>query len=88
MGRRDPAQAVDHELVQHGQVLTVGWDGTVKTNTWESGITQLGSEDQIAQSGFEFRKGLTGKKVGSQVVVIENEGGAAQVSVIDILGVN
>ena len=84
-GTGDEVKASDGVV---GQVLTVGWDGTVKTNTWESGITQLGSEDQIAQSGFEFRKGLTGKKVGSQVVVIENEGGAAQVSVIDILGVN
>ncbi|MBL3700233.1 peptidylprolyl isomerase [Leucobacter luti] len=71
-----------------GQVLSVGWDGTVEQNTWESGLIAMGTEDQIAQSGFAFRTALTGATVGSQVVVIENEGDQARVVVVDIIGVN
>ena len=71
------------------QVLTVGWDGQVRQNTWESGLIALGTEQQIAQSGFTLRTELTGQRIGSQVVVVENlEGGSPQVSVVDILGTN
>ena len=71
-----------------GQVLSVGWDGEQRTNTWESGLVALGTEEQIAQSGFTFRGELTGKTVGSQVVIIDNSTGDPQVVVVDILGVS
>lgn len=70
------------------QVLSVGWDGTPQQNTWNTDLTALGSEEQIAQSGNTFRTELTGKKVGSQVVIVENVGDSARVVVVDILGVN
>ncbi|MBK0421408.1 peptidylprolyl isomerase [Leucobacter sp. CSA2] len=71
------------------QVLTVGWDHQITNNTWDTGIAGLGNEQQISQSGFTYRTELTGKKVGSQVVVIDDpQGGKPSVSVIDILGVN
>ncbi|MBL3687158.1 peptidylprolyl isomerase [Leucobacter zeae] len=74
------------------QVLSVGWDGSEKRNTWAAGALSgeniLGNEDQVAQSGNTFRAELTGKTVGSQVVVVENEKGAEpQVVVVDILAV-
>ena len=79
--------AADDNVI--GQVLTVGWDGQVRQNTWESGLIALGTEEQVSQSGFTFRTELTGQKVGSQIVVVENvEGGSPQVSVVDILGTN
>lgn len=71
-----------------GQVLAVGWDGTPQQNTWNTGLMALGSEDQISQSGNTFRTELTGAQLGSQVVIVENEGGAARVVVVDVLGVN
>ncbi|WP_244303340.1 hypothetical protein [Leucobacter coleopterorum] len=77
------------------QVTEVLWDPTVTDNsqkllsdTWTDGLKALGNEDQIAQSGNTFRTELTGKTVGSQVVVIENTGGEARVLVVDILGVS
>ncbi|UOQ58445.1 peptidylprolyl isomerase [Leucobacter allii] len=71
------------------QVLQVSWDGSVKLNTWDTGLTALGTEDQIAQSGYTFRSELTGKQIGSQVVVVEAlDGGDAQVVVVDIVGVS
>lgn len=70
------------------QVLSVGWDGQISQNTWAEGPAALGTEDQVAQSGNTFRAELTGKTVGSQVVVVENVDGAARVVVVDILGVN
>lgn len=71
------------------QVLSVGWNGEERTNTWESGLMALGTEEQIAQSGHAFRTELTGKTVGSQVVIIDHEQGEeAQVVVVDIVGVN
>lgn len=71
------------------QVLTVGWDQQVRQNTWESGLIALGTEAQIEQSGFAFRTELTGHKIGSQVIVVENVADASpQVSVVDILGTN
>lgn len=69
-----------------GQVLSVGWDGEQRTNTWESGLVALGTEEQMAQSGYTFRGELTGKTVGSQVVIIDNSTGDPQVVVVDILG--
>ncbi|WP_125098485.1 peptidylprolyl isomerase [Leucobacter chromiireducens] len=71
-----------------GQVLSVGWDGTVQQNSWTQGLMSFGSEADVAQSGNTFRAELTGKQVGSQVVIVENEGGSARVVVVDILGVN
>lgn len=71
------------------QVLEVDWDGTERTNSWNTGLMGLGNEDQIEQSGFTYRTALTGQQVGSQVVVVENvKGGTPRVLVIDILGVN
>ncbi|MFT4231408.1 MAG: peptidylprolyl isomerase [Leucobacter sp.] len=79
--------AADDNVI--AQVLSVGWDGEEETNTWDTGLTALGAEDQIDQSGFGFRTELTGKTVGSQVVVIENEeGDQPRVVVVDIVGVN
>lgn len=78
--------AADSNVI--GQVLSVGWDGQITQNTWTEGLAALGTEDQIAQSGNTFRAELTGKTVGSQVVVVENVDGAARVVVVDILGVN
>ncbi|GAA1613459.1 peptidylprolyl isomerase [Leucobacter chromiireducens] len=71
-----------------GQVLSVGWDGTVQQNSWTQGLMSFGTEEQVAASGNTFRAQLTGKQVGSQVVIVENEGGSARVVVVDILGVN
>lgn len=71
------------------QLLEVDWDGQERTNTWDTGLMGLGNEEQIAQSGFTYRTALTGQRVGSQVVVVENlEDGTPRVLVIDILGVN
>lgn len=71
-----------------GQVLSVSWDGAVQQNSWTQGLMSFGTEDQVAASGNTFRAELTGKQVGSQVVIVENEGGSARVVVVDILGVN
>lgn len=71
------------------QVLAVGWDGTEQENTWDTGLKLLYTEADIAQSGTTYRAELTGKPVGSQVVIVENEDGAnARVVVVDILGVS
>lgn len=76
------------------QVMVVGWDGTPRMNTWNPedaqnyGLKALQSEDMIAQTGYTFRSELTGKTVGSQVVIVENIDGNAQVVVVDIIGVN
>lgn len=70
-----------------GNVLTVGWDGQQLKNTWEASPENLGSEEQIEQSGATFRAELTGYPVGSQVVVIEPGEGSPRVSVIDILAI-
>ncbi|WP_449280718.1 peptidylprolyl isomerase [Leucobacter sp.] len=79
--------AADDNVI--AQVLSVGWDGEERTNTWESGLIAIGTEDQIEESGHTFRGELTGKTVGSQVVIIDHEQGEeAQVVVVDIIGVN
>ncbi|QIM16462.1 peptidylprolyl isomerase [Leucobacter insecticola] len=76
------------------QVLAVGWDGNKRMNTWDPedfqnfGLKALQSEDLISQTGYTFRPELTGKTVGSQVVIVENVDGNAQVVVVDIIGVN
>lgn len=71
------------------QVLAVGWDGMEQENTWDTGLKLLYTEADIAQSGVTYRAELTGKPIGSQVVVVENEGDAnARVVVVDILGVS
>lgn len=67
------------------QVLTVGWDGVEQKNTWTSGPVNLGSEAQMDRSGITFRPEVTGRTVGSQLVVIEGDGAGARVSVVDIL---
>lgn len=74
-----------------GQVMIVGWDGSVSTNSWNSGVMSLGTEEQIAESGYDWRAELTGATIGSQVVIVQNEGddaSAAQVVIVDILAVN
>jgi len=68
-----------------GNVLTVDWDGRQQQNTWEQGPLNLGTEADVANSGFSFRSELTGYPVGSQVIVIEPGEGTARVSVVDIL---
>lgn len=68
------------------QVLEVGWDGRLGMNTWAQGnVEQLFGESQIPMTGLTFREALTGQKVGSQVVVIENVPEGARVLVVDIL---
>lgn len=74
--------AADQRIV--GQVLTVGWDGEERKNTWAQGPEAFGTEDEPEVS---FRKQLTGHPVGSQVVVIEAGESGPQVSVVDILAV-
>jgi hypothetical protein len=77
------------------QVTEVLWDPSLTdnsqklvTNTWNEGLKALGNEEQIAESGTTYRTELTGKTVGSQVVVVENTDGKARVIVVDILGVS
>lgn len=88
----DGAVVTDTENVV-AQVTEVLWDPSVTDNaqkllsdTWTDGLKALGNEEQIAQSGNTFRTELTGKTVGSQVVILENTGGKARVLVVDILG--
>ena len=84
-GDGERVEASDNVIAQ---VLTVGWDGVQRLNTWDTGLVALGTEEQTEQSGYTFRGELTGKTVGSQVVVVENRDGDAQVVVVDILGTN
>lgn len=66
-----------------GNVLTVGWDGTDRRNTWESSIIELGSESIPAD--FSLREALTGQTVGSRVVILDPNDGDPQVHVVDII---
>ena len=69
------------------QVLVVGWDGNIVSNTWgQSGPQLLQTEDEAAAQGMNFRAELTGKTAGSQVVITEG-GDEARVIVVDILAV-
>lgn len=67
------------------QLLSVSWDGKQLVNTWQDGGPQaIGGEDVSAQQGLNFRSELTGKRVGSQVVITEG-GDDARVLVVDVL---
>lgn len=67
------------------QALTVGWDGRLESNTWDSsGPELIGNEEEAGQQQISYRGELTGKKVGSQVVITEG-GDRARVIVVDIL---
>ncbi|MFC5338168.1 peptidylprolyl isomerase [Leucobacter denitrificans] len=69
------------------QVLIVGWDGNIVSNTWgQSGPQMLQGEEEATAGGVNFRSELTGKKAGSQVVITEG-GDDARVIVVDILAV-
>lgn len=69
-----------------GNVLTVGWDGTERGNTWGTSVAEFGTEAQPGK-GFEFRAALTGQRVGSQVVVLDPNNGDPVVRVVDIIAV-
>lgn len=75
---------VGAEQVVIAQVLTVSWNRDIVENTWETGPKSLGTE---ASPEVNFRDQLTGKTVGSQVVIMTPSEGGAQVSVVDILSV-
>lgn len=67
------------------QMLVVSWDGTSLVNTWaSSGPQPVPGEEQAAAQGLQFREALTGKRVGSQVVITEG-GEDGRVLVVDIL---
>lgn len=81
-GTGETVSAEDAVLVQ---VLSVDWEGNVVNNTRDiGGPQQVLSEEESAASGVSFRGELTGKKIGSQVVVIEG-GDSARVTIVDIL---
>lgn len=68
-----------------GQALTVNWNsGSVVSNTWESGITGFGSEEN-ANPQYGFRAQLTGYPVGSQLVILDPNKGDPLVHVVDII---
>lgn len=76
----------EDSVVAH--VLEVDWQGNEIANSWNTGPMGLGTEEQISQSGYAYRAALTGQRVGSQVVIIENTGDTVPtVRVVDILGV-
>lgn len=83
-GKGAPVEA-DQTIVGH--VLTVSWDGSVLTNSWNTGWQSFGTEAQMQESSITYRDQLTGHPVGSQVVVIEPNDGNPRVSVIDIVAV-
>lgn len=68
-----------------GKVLTVGWDGTERSNSWSSGPSSLGSED--APGDFALRAELNGQTIGSRVVILDPNDGDPLVHVVDILAV-
>ena len=78
-------ETIDAESRILVQMLAVTWEGAVVTNTWADGGPQLlpGVTESEAQ-GLNFRGELTGKKIGSQVVITEG-GENARVLVIDVL---
>lgn len=75
-------QATDRVVLQ---ALTIGWDGTVQSSTWDTGSVQpAGTEEEAKLQGDTVRAALTGVPVGSQVVITEG-GDNARVHVIDVL---
>lgn len=80
-----PTVAATDNLVV--QVLEVDWDGTVKLNSWETGPMGIGNEAESVQAGTTYRTALTGKNVGSQVVVLEKQGEVERAVVVDILAI-
>ena len=69
------------------QTQTVSWaDPTTATGTWEDGSPTT----QTLSDGTALSKELVGRKVGSQVIVLlpksDTQSGAAEVTVVDILG--
>lgn len=82
LGTGETVKAEDSVI---GQILTVGWGGTIERNSWSTGPLNLGNEAGASTPQSSFRTELTGVPVGSQVVVIEPAEGGARVSVIDIL---
>jgi hypothetical protein len=77
------AKVRDQDIVI-AQVLTVGWNGEIVENSWESGPRSLGS---IEQPLALFRDQITGAPVGSQLIVMVPSESGVQVSVVDILSV-
>lgn len=77
--------AVAPEDYMIGHVLTVGWDGTERANTWDTGLAEIGSESQPAS--YDFRPLLTGQTVGSRVVIIDPNDGDPLVHIVDIVAV-
>ncbi|MGR4009833.1 peptidylprolyl isomerase [Leucobacter sp. 1207-22] len=72
----------DTDIVQVN-AMGVNWaDQSVFVNTWDSGMTAPLGADQGADP---LRAALTGQKVGSQVVVMTDVGGQAQVFIMDIV---
>lgn len=67
-----------------GQALTVGWDGNVVANTWESGVTGFGTVEG-PNPEFGFREALDGYPVGSQLVILDPNDGDPVVHVVDII---
>ncbi|MBN9612214.1 MAG: hypothetical protein J0H64_01885 [Actinobacteria bacterium] len=68
-----------------GQALTVNWNNrSVASNTWESGITGFGTEEN-ANPEYGFRAELTGYPVGSQLVILDPNKGDPLVHVVDIV---
>lgn len=80
-GKGEPISA---ESVLVGHVLTVDWERTQLQNTWENGPDVIGAEQQSALLG-ETRSLLNGLQVGSQVVILDPNGGTPVVHVVDIL---
>lgn len=67
------------------QILDVGWDGSIAQNSWDAGPMGLAGETASGEAGVTYRAELTGYPVGSQVVVVENQGEQQRVVVVDIL---
>lgn len=80
-----PKVAKDDTIIV--QVLSVSWTGSVLSNTWADGGPQLIDTEEVAtKQGLNFRTELTGKRVGSQVVITEG-GDSARAIVVDILAI-
>lgn len=76
--------AVTEESAVFGQVLTVDWNGSVVTNTWERGIVGFGTQEN-PNPEYPVREALTGFTVGSQVIILDPNDGDPVVHVVDII---